>query len=196
MHDSDSRQQITALLLRIHAGDAEAEALIAKLIYAELRGIADHLMRAERADHTLEPTALVNEAFLRLIEKDVLMKVNSRRYLFGVMSRAMRQVLVDHAKAKKAQKRGGGRRAEALDLVLASYEERNIDYLILDEALVHLEEMSQRQYDIVTRRIFGGCTTAEVAEQLGVSKATIENDYRAARAFLRRYLDDHDASYT
>lgn len=195
MPDAESRQQITALLLRIHEGDADAQAMIANLIYSELRGIAANLMQSERVNHTLEPTALVNEAFVRLIEQDVLRLAKSRRYLFGAMTRAMRHILVDHARARNAEKRGGGRQAEAIDRVLASYEDRNIDYLVLDEALTNLAKMNERQYEVITLRHFCGCSIPEIARQLEMSQRTIENDYRAARAYLRLFLDDHDVSH-
>src|SRR5262249_46905023 len=159
-------------------------------IYRDLHQVAAGLMNGEPTGHTLQPTALVHEALARLVHADVLREAPNRAYLYGAAARAMRQVLVEHARRRKAEKRGGGRRRLRLDDVLLYFEERRLDVEALHEALNRLATFHERQSNVVTLRFFGGFTVAEVAEQLGVSTFTVENDFRIARAWLRQQLQE------
>jgi len=141
-------------------------------------------MRNERAWHTLQPTALVHEALVRLYESSAFENAADRRYLFAAATRAMRRVLVDHARMRKAEKRGGGMTKVPIDFAIASVEARQIDVLDLDAALKRLGELSPRQEQVIELRFFGGLSVPEVAQQLGRGLSTIEADLKAAKAFL------------
>ena len=182
---SDPRKQITTLLADLRAGESDAEAELVELVYEELRRVADQMMRRERRDHTLQATAVVNEALIRLLEGDALHKVDNRAYFFGIATQAMRQVLVDHARRRGANKRGGSQERVALDSVLASFQEQSIDVLALDDALTRLAGMNERQSRVVMLRFFGGLTMREIAEQFKCSISTVEGDFRTAIAWLR-----------
>ena len=184
----EPKKQVTTLLGELRAGQTDARDRLFALVYEELRQLAGHLMRGERPNHTLEPTDLVNEAVLRLLGPDSLKLAYNRAYFFSAATRAMRQVLVDHARRRATRKRGGAKQRVALDSVLAGCYERNIDIIALDEALVELARLNERQSEIVSLRFFAGLTMKAIAEQLGVSVATVENDFRVARAWLRGQL--------
>jgi RNA polymerase sigma factor (TIGR02999 family) len=158
--------------------------------YDELRRLAGGMMRRERADHTLQATALVNEAALRLLGQDALAGAGDRAYFFGTMATAMRRVLVDHARARNAQRRGGGAyQRQGLDYAVEAIEEEaQIDLVALDEALTELTTLSERQSQIVTLRVFGGMSVPEVADHINVSVSTVEKEWRLARAWLQRQL--------
>lgn len=180
---------ITQLIARIHCGDEAAEAALFDQAYGELRSIAASIMRRERADHTLEPTSLVNEAALRLLAGDELKDIQGRAHFFWAMARAMRQILVAHARKRNAQRRGKGRIRVALDMTIASIEQRHgMQLLALDEALARLERLSARQARVVTMRFFGGFTMSKIAEHLEVSLSTVEKDWTFAKAWLHREL--------
>lgn len=185
----ERQKHVTTLLAEIQEGKEDAKNRLLGLVYEELKQVAGHLMRRERPDHTLQATALVNEAVLRLLERDALKHGANRAYFFGAATRAMRRVLVDHARRRATHKRGGAKKPVALDDVLNGFEEQHIDILALDEALNKLADLNERQADIVMRRFFGGLTMNEIAEQLDVCRATVENDFRAARAWLRGQLN-------
>jgi RNA polymerase sigma factor (TIGR02999 family) len=144
-------------------------------------------MRAERASHTLQPTALVHEAWLRLIDQ-TRVEWQGRAHFLAVASQAMRRILCDHARAHKAQKRGGGAPGLALEDTMAVASGSAVDVLDLDEALTALASLDSRQASVVEMRFYGGCAVAEVAEALGVSEKTVKNDWRVARAWLRGRL--------
>jgi RNA polymerase sigma factor (TIGR02999 family) len=188
--DQDQPGQLTALLESARAGEPEARERLVRAIYGELRKIASDLMRRERPDHTLQPSALVNEAMLKLFESDALTLAPNRRYLFAAATQAMRRALVDHARKRDAGKRGGEHRQVPLDAVLSYFEEKRLDILALDEAIERLLAMSERQGLVVTLRFFAGLSVSEVAESLEVSVATVEGDWRAARAWLCDQLRD------
>ena len=180
---------ITQVLAQIDAGEQGAAAALMELAYDELRELAKSLMRNQPPEHTLQPTALVHEAALRLLGAGGLEEVRNRSYFFGAMCRAMRRVLVDHARGRNAARRGGAMTPIPLDATIAAIEEtRGIDLVTLDEALHRLEERSQRQADVVTMRFFGGFGMQEISEHLRVSLSTIESDWRIARAWLRNEL--------
>lgn len=183
------RGEVTQLLGRIDAGEAAAQADLMELVYQELQRVAGGFMRRERPDHTLQPTALVNEAVLRMLGPDALGQLNSRAHLFGAMAQAMRRVLVDHARAKNAQRRGGERERVGLDLAIELADVGDaVDMLAIDEALRKLESLNARQAQVVELRFFGGLSVPEIAEFLGISVSTVEKDWRLARAWLSGQL--------
>lgn len=157
---------------------------IAETIYGELRAIADDCFRGQAGSHTLQPTALVNEAWLRLAERSFC----DRRHFVAVAARAMRQILVDHARRRGAQKRGGDARRVTIAEPAAPEGLAQIDVVALDAALADLAEVDPRQARIVELRFFGGLDVAETAEALGVSPRTVELDWRMAKAWLSREL--------
>ena len=173
---------------RARAGDERARSELLALLYDEFRRIASALMRRERPNHTLSPTAVVHEAVIRLLGAGVLAKAPDRRYLIASAARAMREVLVEHARRRAAERRGGGRRRVPLDRVLACFEEQDVDVIAVHEALDRLAEWNERQAQVMTLRYFGGLTVPEVAESLGVSVVTVERDWRLARAWLGSQL--------
>jgi RNA polymerase sigma-70 factor, ECF subfamily len=180
---------VTTVLEQLRAGNREARQQLVALVYEELRQMAAGLMRRERPDHTLQPTALVNEAFVRLFNSDALQLAHNRAYFFGAAAQAMRQILVDHARQRAAAKRGGGQERVPLDDVLDQFEQQQrLDILDLEEALQELGRLNERHGQVVTLRFYGGLTVPEVAEQLGVSVGTVEGDFRKATAFLRGRL--------
>jgi len=186
------RQEFTLILGRARAGDEAARNELIALLYGELRQIASRLMRRERTGHTLSPTAVVHEAVIRLLGDAAFDKAADRNYLFASAARAMREVLIDHARRRGADRRGGGWRRIPLDLVLDHLEEQGLDAVAVDEALHRLAERNERQAQVMTLRYFGQLTVAEVAAALGVSPVTVERDWRLARAWLRGQLRGED----
>jgi len=182
-----SPHEITRLLDRWGKGDREALAELMPLVYAELHDLAEAYLRRERSDHTLQATALVHEAYLRLRdERGVTWK--SRGHFFGVAAQLMRFILVNHAKARGREKRGGGARRVALDDALLAYEESRVDVLDLDDALRRLEGFDSRQSRIVELRFFAGLSVEETAEALELSSATVKREWSVARAWLHGQL--------
>ncbi len=169
--------------------DPGAEQALFQRIYDELRRLAGRQMRGQPANHTLQPTALAHEVFLRLIRQDHVGPADRGRFL-ALAARAMRSVLVDHARRRSADKRGGRARRLPFDEVLDSFEARSGELVALDRALAGLAETNQRHARIVELRFFGGMTQEEVAELLGVSLRTVEREWRLARAWLKRELAD------
>ena len=185
---TERRGDLTAILSEARSGDIDARERLVRAIYAELRRTAGGLMRRERPGHTLQTTALVHEALLRLLDGDTLADVPNRRYLFAAAAQAMRQVLVDHARRRHARKREGNRVRVPLDQVLAGFDEQGLDVIALHEALERLARDYPRPAEVVTLRFFGGLSVPEVAESLAVSDTTIESDWRFARAWLKGRL--------
>jgi RNA polymerase sigma factor (TIGR02999 family) len=186
--EAEGRGDLTAILSEIRAGRPDAQDRLIRAIYDELRRTAGRLMRRERPGHTLQPSALVHEALLRLRDGDALADIPNRRYLFAAAAQAMRQVLVDHARHRRTRKRGGHRVRVPLDQVLASFEEQGLEVIDLHQALDRLAQAHPRQAQVVTLRFFGGLSVPEVAETLEVSDTTIESDWRFARAWLKGQL--------
>jgi RNA polymerase sigma factor (TIGR02999 family) len=184
----DLHREVTTLLDAIRAGDAGAQGRLVELVYAELRRLAGDLMFRERPGHTLQPTALVHEALPRLLHPDVLGGAHNRAQLLAAAARAMRRVLVDHARRRAAGKRGGGQGQVPLDEALDYYARQRLDVLAVHEALEELAGLNERQSRVVELRFFGGYTVGEVAGLLEVSVSTVESDFRKATAFLRRRL--------
>lgn len=182
-----SRQEITQLLVAWSSGDESALAQLAPLVHDELHRLAHHYMSRERAGHTLQTTALVNEAYLRLIDwKNV--RWQNRAHFFAVSAQLMRRILVDVARAHNYEKRGGGRRRVELDKAAVVADDKSTNIVALDEALKALAELDERQSRVVELRFFGGLTNDEVAEVLKVSEATVRRDWSLARAWLHREL--------
>jgi RNA polymerase sigma factor (TIGR02999 family) len=179
---------VTALLLAWGRGDADAREELIPLVYAELRRLAGRAMATERREHTLEPTALVHETYLKLV-RHADVPWQSRAHFFGVAARLMRQILVDHARLHKAEKRGGGKPRLTLDSALAAAAGGNeVELLALDEALTELTRIDEEQGRIVELRFFGALSVSETAEALGISPATVKRDWAVARAWLFRRL--------
>jgi RNA polymerase sigma-70 factor (ECF subfamily) len=181
--------QTTKVLQALSQGDASAADRLMPLVYDELRSLAKQYLRQQDPSHTLQATALVHEAFLKLCDKDGT-DWRDRSHFFAVGARAMRSILVDHARGKARDKRGGGRQRLALDENVMISSRCDEDVLALDEALTKLAQLDQRQSQIVELRFFGGLTVQEVAEVLGISKRTIESEWTMIRAWLRRELSE------
>jgi RNA polymerase sigma factor (TIGR02999 family) len=179
-----SPQPVSALLMKWRAGDPEALQALIPLVYQELRRIAQHHLQQERPDHTLQSTALVHEAYLRLMKQGPV-EIEHRPHFLAVASRLMRQILVDHARGHRAAKRGGGFKLEINDAVSAQ-KTQSVDLIALDDALNELAELDPQQTRIVELRFFGGLSIDETAEIVGVSPTTVKREWATARAWLRR----------
>lgn len=179
-------QPVSALLGQWRAGDQEALQVLIPLVYEELRRIAGHHLRQERPDHTLQSTALVHEAYLRLMKQSPA-DVENRAHFLAVASQLMRQILVDHARAHRAAKRGGGLKLELQD-AMAVHNARDIDLIALDHALNELARLDPQQCRIVELRYFGGLSIEDTAQVTGVSRTTVKREWATARAWLRREL--------
>jgi RNA polymerase sigma factor (TIGR02999 family) len=188
-----SSPDVTQILQEASGGDKNAPARLMPLVYDELRRLANHYLRQERADHTLQPTALVHEAYLKLIDQSRVDWQN-RAHFFGVAAQSMRRILVDHARGHQASKRGGSQQKIALDEAVDYSQPRDLDLVALDDALKTLARMDERQSRIVELRFFGGLTIEETAEALGVSPATVKVDWNMAKAWLRREISKTGAS--
>lgn len=184
-----SSAEITGLLKNSQSGDRAALDRLLPLIYDELRRLAASHLRRERPDHTLQATALVHEAYLRLVEQHSV-DWRNRAHFFALAAEMMRRILVNHAQQHHAQKRGGHDTKLALDeAVSLAGEERPIDWLLMDDALKRLTALDPRQGRIVELRFFGGLTVEEVAEVLGVSEITVKREWRVAKAWLHQAMD-------
>jgi RNA polymerase sigma factor (TIGR02999 family) len=178
-------QNVTQLLLAWGEGDEAARDELIPLVYDQLRRIARRHLRGERAGHTLQTTALINEAYLKLVEQSVSWQ--SRAHFFGIAAQLMRQILVDHARARQRLKRGGDRQLISLSAAENAQEEA-ADLLALHEALETLAEVDPQGSRIVELRFFGGLTIEETAQVMGISTPTVERGWRAARAWLQTEL--------
>ena len=178
---------ITDLLTAWGQGDASALERLMPLVHAELHRLARREMRGERPGHTLRTTALVNEAYLRLIDASRV-RWQDRAHFFALSARIMRRILVDHARARQFVKRGGGLRQVTLEDALVVSAERSADLVALDDALVALAAVDERKSQVVEMRFFGGLSVEETAEALHVSPATVMRDWHFARVWLLREL--------
>jgi RNA polymerase sigma factor (TIGR02999 family) len=183
-----SPNEVTQLLLDWSEGDKAALDRLMPLVYDELRRLARYYMRRERPGHTMQTTALVNEAYLRLIDQKSV-RWQNRAHFFGIASQMMRRILVDHARSRHYAKRGGGAEKVSLDEAMIVSEERASDVVALDDALKSLEAIDQRKSQIVEMRFFGGLSIEETAEVLGVSPGTVMRDWTLAKAWLHREID-------
>jgi RNA polymerase sigma-70 factor, ECF subfamily len=179
--DND-RGQTTRLLKAMHAGDNAAAEKLLPLVYAELHRVANAYMRRERADHTLQPTALINEAYLRLIQEDV--DWNSRAHFVGFAAHVMRRVLVDYARSRNAEHRGGKMERVELQDQFAVSPERLEEVALLDEALDRLEKKNPRQARVVELRYFGGLSIEQIGATLGIAPRSVKRDWSLARIWL------------
>jgi RNA polymerase sigma factor (TIGR02999 family) len=185
---STAHKHVTQLLSAISDGDSRASADLLPLIYDELRKLAQSYMAKEAPGRTMQPTALVHEAYLRLVgQNDV--QWNSRGHFFGAAAQAMRRILVDQARSRHRLKRGGGAARVELDDRIASEDPPGTDLVALDEALDQLEKFDRRKWQVVMLQYFAGLNHEETASALGVSSSTVRNDWTFAKAWLLRQLD-------
>jgi RNA polymerase sigma factor (TIGR02999 family) len=178
--------EITQLLVELRTGSLDAQTRLVPLVYKQLHRLAAHYMKRERAGHTLQPTALVNEAYVRLISQEAV-NWRDRAHFFGVAARLMRNILVDHARTRQAGKRGGHAEKLPLDEAFEVSPQRSQELVDLDDALRSLEQLDPQQGRIVELRFFGGLSVEETAEVLDISTRTVKRDWSMARAWL------HDA---
>jgi RNA polymerase sigma-70 factor (ECF subfamily) len=183
----DGPGDVTRLLVEISNGSREAQARLMPLVYNELRRLAAHYMRSEQPGNTLQATALVHEVYLRLVDWQNV-NLRCRGHLFGVAAQMMRRILVDHARAKFAAKRGGSREQVSLDEALVYSEQPSEEILVVDEALTKLAAWDADQARIVELMFFGGLTAEETAETMDISVSKVKRDWSMARAWLHKQL--------
>ena len=189
-----SAQDLTQMLIQLSEGKAQVVDDILPLIYDELRRLAGNYLRRERSDHTLQPTALVHEAYLKLIDQTQV-KWQNRAHFFGIAANIMRRILVDYARQHRADKRGGA--AEKIPLeeeILIVSEGKSAELLALDEALENLAKIDEQKSKIVELRYFGGLSVEETAEVLGVSEVTVKRHWRMAKAWLYGQLSQENTN--
>jgi len=189
----DSSKQVTELLVRWRWGDREALDSLLPLVYDELRRIARHYLQGERPGHTLQSTALVNEAYVRMVAQDFPQWQN-RAHFFAVAAQLMRQILVDHARNHRASKRGGDVYKVSLDEAGDQPQAIDIDIVALDDALKNLAVMDLQQSKVVELKFFAGLSIEDTAEVIGISASTVKRDWITARAWLYRELDRKSAT--
>lgn len=187
MSDEGSPEGLTQVLQAAGRGDPAARDMLAAQVYHDLKQTAARMMRQEPLQ-TLQATALVNEAYLQLFEGSDIANSPNRAYFFAAAGQAMRRILVDAARRRMALKRGAGYQRHGLDEILDRYEVQKINLVELDEAIVALEKISPRQANVVHLRWFMEQSVKEISEMLGISVSTVEQDWRMARAFLKRQL--------
>ena len=185
--ETGGSRQVTELLVRWRKGDRQALDALIPLVYEELRRIAQHFLQREKPGHTLQSTALVHEAYVRMVGQN-LPEWQSRAHFFGIAAQLMRQILVDHARARQAAKRGGDVFKLSLDESTAMPEQQDLDLIALDDALKSLAELDPQQGRIVELRYFAGLTIEDTSEVLGISPATVKRDWATARAWLQREM--------
>jgi len=183
MVSADPSTEVTRLLGNWRRGDPEAREALMPLVYAELRRLAASYLRRERTDHTLQPTALVHEAYLRLVEQKNV-QWQDKSHFFAITAQLMRRILVDHARGHLADKRGSGAPKVPLTEAIVMSQERPAELLALDESLSRLASLDVQQARVVELRIFAGLTVEETAEVLSISPATVKRDWRMAKAWL------------
>ena len=189
--ETTSTSLITQRLIAWSDGDPQALDGLMQLVYKELRRLANHYLRSERSDHTLQPTALVHEAYIRLVGQNQV-RWQNRAHFFGVAAQMMRRVLVDHARANCRAKRGGAAQKLSFDEMINLYQRQDEQIVELDEALTRLREIDSRKSEVVELRYFGGMSVEETAEILGVSVNTVMRDWNMAKAWLYQELKKND----
>jgi RNA polymerase sigma factor (TIGR02999 family) len=185
---SGPSSEVTQLLVRWRSGDREALDSLLPLVYDELRRIARHYLQNERTGHTLQSTALVNEAYMRMVAQD-LPEWQNRAHFFAVAAQLMRQILVDHARNRRASKRGGDVYKMSLEDATEQPTGTDVDVVALDDALKELSEMDPQQGRVVELKFFAGLSNEDAAEVLSISPSTVKRDWMSARAWLYRELD-------
>jgi RNA polymerase sigma factor (TIGR02999 family) len=184
----DRANEVTGFLAKISRGDDSASAALLSMVYEELRALAGFYFKRQHAGHTLEPTALVHEAFIKLVGSERA-GWKDRAHFFAIAARAMRQILTDHARRKRTAKRGGPQgRVTLSGLKTPLHEESQFDLIALDQALAKLSKVSPRQSSVVEMRFLAGLGEEEVAHVLGVTSRTVQREWRMAKAFLRSEL--------
>ena len=186
MDQTPEKSEVTELLRLVSLGEEEAVDSLLPLVYKELKKIAGSYLRSERKEHTLQPTALVHEAFIKLIDQNVSWE--SRTHFFSIAAKIMRRILVDYARAHKAGKRGGDKTKFSLDEELIFAKERSSELIALDEALEELDKIDPRRARVVELRFFCGLNNEEIATILGVHSNTVLRDWKLARAWLKKNL--------
>ena len=184
--ETPSTDEITQLLIAWGNGDAEALDKLIPLVYQELHRLAAHYMRKEHTGHTLQTTALVNEAYFRLIDQKA--QIQNRAHFFGIAANLMRRILLDHARANARTKRGGGAVVLSLNEAAVVSEAKAAELILIDEALTRLQELDPMKSRIVEMKFFGGLNTEEIAEVEKVSSRTIEREWRKAKVWLYREI--------
>lgn len=187
--ETDQSKEVTVFLKAWSGGNREAADRLMTLVYKEMRKLAASYIKNQRPDHTLQPTALVHEAYLKLIDTSEI-NWQDRAHFFAVAAQTMRNILVDHARASSADKRGGSVQKIALDEAVGFSERQDVDLIDLDEALQKLSEQDELQSRIVELRFFGGLTIEETAEVVKLSPATVKREWAMARAWLFRRMKD------
>jgi RNA polymerase sigma factor (TIGR02999 family) len=188
-----SARDVTQLLVDWGKGNKEALDKLIPLVYDELRRLADHYLRRERPDHTLQPTALVHEAYLRLVNQRNV-DWHNRAQFFGIAAELMRRILLEHARSHHAAKRGGGEQKLSLDEAMGLSKKREVDLIALDDALTSLAAVDPQKSRIVELRFFGGLTIEETAKLLGVSPITVNRAWRITKAWLLREISKETKS--
>jgi RNA polymerase sigma factor (TIGR02999 family) len=189
--------EVTRILSAIQSGDPAAGRELLPLVYDELRKLAAQKLRHEKAGQTLQPTALVHEAYLRLVDAERVPHFDSRRHFFAAAAEAMRRILIDTARRKQSLKRGGDRnRIDLADVEPAVEPPPGIDLLALDEAMVKLEARDKRKAELVKLRFFAGLSNEEAADALGISPSTADDDWAYARAWLRLEMEGDERGRT
>jgi RNA polymerase sigma factor (TIGR02999 family) len=189
MFVASSPDEITRMLIQWSNGEREALDKLIPMVYAELRKIAGRVLQRERRDHTLQPTALVHEAYFRLIDQRSV-NWRNRAQFFAIAAQAMRRIIVDHARRHNALKRGGENLKVELEAAMLLPGARDVDVVRLDDALTALAEFDPQQGRIVELRFFGGLSIEETAEVIGISPATVKRDWSMAKAWLHRELEN------
>ncbi len=184
--------RVTELLLGWSEGDDESRERLMDIVYQELRRIAGAQLRGERSGHTLQATALVNEAYLRFVDQNRVQWKN-RAHFFGIVARLMRRILVDHARRQRAEKRGGGATVLVINEDVVAGPERDFDLVALDDALEKLQSFDARAAHLVELRFFGGLTIEETSEVMELSPATIKREWSTARAWLHHEIVSGEA---
>ena len=188
---SSQSSRVTQILEKYEPGDRHAEEQLFADVYTELRALAVRYLHRERKNHTLQPTALVHEAYLKLVGQ-TRVDWQGRAHFLAIAAKAMRQILVDHARRHGAAKRGGDRHRIALDDNLVIESNRDVDVLALEDALTKLTKLDPRQAQMIELRFFGGLSIEEVAKVMGISKRSVEREWTMVRAWLRRELSRSD----
>ena len=181
--EDEKTREVTRLLQSLNAGNKQAADALVPLVYNELRRLAAHYLKSERQGHTLQPTALVHEAFLKLVEQEIAWQ--NRTHFFAMAASLMRRILVDYARAHLAEKRGGAAERVSLDDAFIFVREKPSEMLALDEALKQLAEVDPRRAQVVELKFFGGLNNEEIADLLGVHSNTVLRDWKLARAWLK-----------
>lgn len=186
----NNNESITKILSEINVDGQKGLEEILPIVYDELRRLANSYLKNERQNHTLQPTALVHEAYLRLIGQKKI-EWQSRAHFFGVLSRLMREILIEHARRRNRKKRGGEYKTQiALDEAVSFAQQNQLDVVAVDDALCKLEKLDERQARIVEMKFFGGLTIEEIGEVLSISPATVKREWSSAKLFLYKTLND------